>query len=492
MNEKIKQKSITKNLVVNGIKTLMTLLFPLITFPYASRVLGTAGIGKVNYAGSIISYFSLFAALGIGVYAIREGARIRDQKEKFALFAREMLIINLATTLLTYLALAAFLCLPILKGYKPLLIVHAVGIMFTTIGIDWLFVIEEEYVYIAKRAILFQCVSVALLFLLVRDSGDYLWYAALTVISGGGSAFLNLWYSRKLVKWKTPGKLHFRRHMKPILLIFGTTVASSVYLSMDTTMLGAMLGDDATGIYTAAVKINTIIGNLLGIISSTILPRVSYYIANGMETEYQKLMKKSMDMLLMIAMPAAIGMMCTSDILILFFSGSDFLAGDTAAKILSAKLVVGAINRILAYQICTPYKKDKEVLIATVSGAVVNLAANAVLIYFVGVTGAAIATLVSEIVVWLVLTRYSRQVFQTRMLYTRGPLYLLFSLWFFGVRYLMDSLSSHMLLVLVGTVGVCVIGYVVILFVIRDPYCKELMGYVNNRIHRKTKGDHHE
>ena len=98
-----KQKSITVNLVANGIKTLMTVIFPIITFPYASRVLGAAGIGKVNYATSIISYFSLIAALGISTYAIREGARIRDDKQRFNTFAKEMLHINLCTTLISYI-----------------------------------------------------------------------------------------------------------------------------------------------------------------------------------------------------------------------------------------------------------------------------------------------------------------------------------------------------------------------------------------------------
>ena len=95
---KKKQKSIKINLIMNTIKTLMSLIFPLITFPYASRILGATGIGRVNYASSIVSYFSMFAALGISTYAVREGARIRDDKEKFSKFSREMLNINLCTT----------------------------------------------------------------------------------------------------------------------------------------------------------------------------------------------------------------------------------------------------------------------------------------------------------------------------------------------------------------------------------------------------------
>lgn len=483
---KIKQKSISINLIANGTKTLMSVLFPLITFPYASRVLGASGIGKVNYATSIISYFSMFAALGITTYAVREGARIRDDKEKFSKFAKEMLYINLFTTVLAYAALLIFLCLPILKNYKLLLVILSGTIVFTTIGMEWLFIIREEYAYITKRAVLFQFVSLILLFLLVRSKDDYGWYAALTVISSGGSAVLNLIYSRKLVNWRQKSVMEYKKHLKPILLIFGTSVASSIYMTMDTTMLGAMNGDTATGIYTAAVKINTVISTLIGTISSTILPRVSYYIGNGLKEEYKKLMKASMDVLMMIAMPVSIGMMCTSDILILIFSGAEFLPGSLAAKILSAKVVVGAVNRVLAYQICIPYKRDKEVLISTSGGAVFNLIANALLIPIWGVNGAAIATLFSEIVVVLILTMYTYKYFPVRLLYARGPVYFAASIWFFLCRYLMNQLFDNSILVLGSTVVICALGYFAILVIIKDPYLKEFMRGFIERIKKLT------
>ena len=473
MSDKVmKQKSITINLIANGIKTLMSVLFPLITFPYASRVLGAAGIGKVNYASSIISYFSLFAALGISTYAVREGSQIRDDKERFNKFAKEMLNINLVTTFLSYICLTIFLFLPILADYKNLLIIFSIGIVFTTIGMEWLFIIKEEYAYITKRAILFQFVSLVLLFLLVRSKEDYIWYASLTVISSGGSAILNFFYSRKFVNWRKKYHCEYRKHIKPILLIFGTSLASSIYMTMDTTMLGAMKGDTSTGIYTAAVKINSVINTLLNTISATILPRVSYYIGNGLKNEYRELMKVSTDILFMIAMPIAIGMICTSDILIVLFSGTEFISGSFAAKILSVKLIIGAVNRILAYQICIPYKKDKEVLISTVAGAAFNLLANVVLINFFDVSGAAIATLCSELIVFCVLTVYIRPFFETYSLYKRMPVYFCGSIWFLAVREVVDICITDIVLKLVVTICICGLGYFIFLIIIKDPYLK--------------------
>ena len=480
----MRQKSMTVNLIANGIKTLMSVLFPLITFPYASRILGASGIGKVDYARSIIAYFALMASLGIGTYAVREGARIRDNKEKFDKFAQEILHINLVTTGIAYVFLFIFLRLPILQEYHQLLIISGASILCTTVGMEWLFTIKEEYQYITIRAILFQILSLVLMFLLVRSHKDYAWYAALTVISSGGSAIMNLFYSRRFVTWRNKKKCEYRKHLKPIFLIFGTSLASSIYMHMDTTMLGAIQGDVATGIYSAAVKVNAIVGTLIGTISATILPRVSYYIGNDMKKEYEGLMKVSMDILLLISVPAAIGMMCTSDILILLFSGEEFMSGTTAAKILSARVIVGAVNRVLAYQVCTPYKKDKEVLVSTGGGAAFNLIANVILIPIYGVTGAAIATFFSEIVVFLILMYYSGKILDVKRFYHRGIIYLIGSIPFFGIRLLAGLYCKNIVLVLGITVLGSMLLYFGILLIVRDPY---LSAYKNKVLNKRPK-----
>jgi O-antigen/teichoic acid export membrane protein len=478
----MRQKSITVNLIANGIKTLMSVLFPLITFPYASRILGSVGIGKVGYASSIITYFSLLASLGISTYAVREGARIREDKEKFNKFSREILNINLFTTMISYILLFIFLSLPILQNYKKLLVIFSIGIVFTTIGMEWLFIIKEEYSYITKRAILFQLISLVFLFFTVKSKNDYYWYAALTVISGGGSAVLNLFHSRKFVDWKQKYTYEYKIHLRPIFLIFGTSLASSIYMTMDTTMLGAMKGDSAVGVYTAAVKINLVVSTLIGTISSTILPRVSYYIGNGLKKEYEKLLRSSMDVLLMISIPAAVGMMCTSDILILLFSGKEFLSGSTAAKILSARVAIGAVNRVLAYQICTPYKKDKEVLISTVGGAVFNLVANIVLIPLIGVNGASVATFFSELIVFFILMHFASGIVKVKNLFQRLPVYLGASIWFFVVRWGVDVLVKGQLTRLFITISICVSGYFLILLFAKDPYLQEYVNRIKNKV----------
>lgn len=98
----MKKKSLGVNALLNSIRSILNILFPIITFPYVSRVLKVRGIGIYNFSNSIVSYFLLVAALGISTYAIREGAKLRDNKRKISKFVSEVFTINLCSTLISY------------------------------------------------------------------------------------------------------------------------------------------------------------------------------------------------------------------------------------------------------------------------------------------------------------------------------------------------------------------------------------------------------
>ena len=180
----IRQKSLKKNALFSSIKSVMNIIFPIISFPYASRILLPEGIGSVNVANSIIEYFLLIADLGIGTYAAREAARIRDNKYELSKLTREILFFNFITTTIAYLLLIiSLLFINRLSDYRLLLIICSTKILFSTIGIGWLYTAQEDYGYITIRHIAFQIISLILLFTLVKSKEDYLIYAGIGVFS---------------------------------------------------------------------------------------------------------------------------------------------------------------------------------------------------------------------------------------------------------------------------------------------------------------------
>jgi O-antigen/teichoic acid export membrane protein len=204
-------RSVKANYLFNLINSASQLLFPLITFPYASRIMMADGIGQVNFFQSIISYISLFTCLGIPMYAIREIAKVRDNLEKMTRTTVEILLLHAFLTLFGYIIVAA-ICMTVAKVQTdiPLFLILSVSIFFTAIGCEWFYQGIEDFKYVAIRGIVVKTVSVLLLFLLVKSKEDILWYGAYTVFGVLGGNIFNFIRLRKYLHRDFVGfsKLH--------------------------------------------------------------------------------------------------------------------------------------------------------------------------------------------------------------------------------------------------------------------------------------------
>lgn len=186
-------KSIKENFVMNSVLTMSSFIFPLITFPYISRVLLPVGTGKVSFATSLISYFTMISQLGIPTYGIRSCAKVRDNKDELTKTAQELLIINIFMSVFSYALL--FICLltiPRLQEEKLLFVVISANIMLTAIGMEWMYKALEKYSYITIRSIIAKFIALGAMFLLVHSKEDYIVYGAISVFAAAFSNILNL------------------------------------------------------------------------------------------------------------------------------------------------------------------------------------------------------------------------------------------------------------------------------------------------------------
>lgn len=398
----MKKKSLTKNAVLNVIKSLMAIIFPLITFPYVSGVLGVENIGRYNFSLSVISYYLMVAALGISTYAIREGAALRGDRQALSEFSSEILTLNLWSTLVAYILLGiSIAAIPKFRDYYDLLLVFSVEILFTTIGVEWVFTIFEEYTYITIRRIAFQLLSLVLLFIFVKKPDDVIIYAAITVCANAGANFFNLIFKRKYVDIRLKRHINLKKHLKPILIIFASTIAIKVYTGSDTVMLGFMLGESGdyyVGLYSVAIKVYNLIRPLITAVTVVAVPRLSAYVADNETDKVKETTSKIFNILLILALPAAVGIFMISDKIILLLSNSSFLSADLSLKLFCAAIIFSTLSAFCNNCIMIPHKKEKQFLIVTIASAVINIILNAVLIPFYDITGAAIATVVAEFI----------------------------------------------------------------------------------------------
>lgn len=394
--------SLKKNVVLNFVKTFMSIIFPLITFPYASRILGPAGVGKVNFATSIVSYFSMIATLGISGYGIREAAKRRDDKESLSQFSQEILAINTISTIVAYILLIAVTAfVPKLQSYKILIYICGISVAFTTLGMDWLYTATENFLYITVRACAFQTISLILLFLLVRNSEAYYFYAAITVFASVGSNICNFIHSKKIISLKPKHKLDLKKHLSPILVLFALSVTSSIYNMLDTTMLGFLASDQDVGIYTAATKVNRLTVSLVTSVGTVLLPRLAYAYERKHD-EFQNLIQKSIDLILLMAAPACIGLFILAEPTILVLSGENYAGAVPVMQIMNPIIIALGISNFTGVQLFLTLRKEKWTLYSDIWGAAVNFVLNYILIKKYGALGAAIASVCAESVVTIV------------------------------------------------------------------------------------------
>ena len=177
-----KEKSIKKNAAINALLQIANIIFPLITFPYVSRVLLVEANGRLNFCANIISYFTLFATLGLSTYGIKAVARRRNNKDELSKTVQELLIINIFTTVLTIIVLIlSILFIPRFNKEWILLLIYSVNIILNVAGLSWLYTGLEEFSYITKRSIVFKFLGVLLMFVFVHSPDDYIIYAIITV-----------------------------------------------------------------------------------------------------------------------------------------------------------------------------------------------------------------------------------------------------------------------------------------------------------------------
>lgn len=481
----MKQKSLKKNAIYNIIRNLMNIIFPIISFPYASRILMPEGMGKVNFANSIIEYFSLIALLGIKTYASRECAKIRDDKEKLSKTAKEILIINGISTVVSYILFAiALLVVPKFSGYRILLVVCSAKILFLTMGMDWLYTANEEYRYIAVRSVFFQIASLVFLFTFIKGPEDYILYGAMGVFSSVGSNVCNIVHSRKYINIFRKTEIELKKHIKPVLIFFGENLAVKIHTALDSVMLGFLLTDESVGYYSAANKISLLVRQLIQAIFQSLMPRTSYYLQKNEKEKYNQMMEKAMNVVFFFSMPAAFGLFILGEPIIILFSGNRYLPALAAIKIIVPTIVICSFNSFLNNLILIPSKKEKILLLAQCIGAVSNVILNTVFIPIWGVSGAALSTFFVELAITILSFYYSFKYINIRKLLQSFFESLLAALIMTAVIYFAcHNIENHAIQTVVSiAVGAAV--YAVVMILMKNTTAMLIISMLKKRIKR--------
>ena len=490
----LEKSSLKRNFIMNAILTMSSFIFPLISFPYVSRILLPEGTGKVSFATSLIAYFVMFAQLGIPTYGVRACARVRDDKEKLSRTAHELLIINLVMTAVSYAVLAlALIFVPRLRQERLLYIVVSFTIFFTTIGMEWLYKALEQYTYIAVRSIAFKVVALVAMFVLVREKEDYVIYGGISILASSASYVTNFFHARRYIFMKPLGGYQFRPHLKAVMVFFAMSCASTIYTNLDTVMLGFMDTDTTVGYYNAAVRIKNILVSIVTSLGTVLLPRASYYVEHKLWDQFRDITRKALNFVFVAATPMMLYFILFARDGIYLLSGPEYAGAVLPMQIAMPVLLFVGISNILGIQILVPMGRELSVLWSIVAGAVVDLVLNALLIPRFGAAGAATANMVAEgavMVVQLVMLRKEVLPSMKKIQYWKIGLALAAgvaaSWWVNGLDLSRwgQTLGSFLSLALSAVLFFAAYGLT--LLVAREPLVRQVLGQILGKLKRRS------
>ena len=393
-------KSIKINSILNAFRMGLTVLVPLITFPYTSRIFLAEGTGKLNFCSSYTGVLALFASLGIYTYGIREGTIVRNDRNKLPRLSKELFIINSFSTIVSYLffLVSLFLFSEINKD-AILMLIYSINIISTGIGVDWIYGVEEDYVYITSRQIVMQLFQIVSLFIFVHSYNDIYIWAIITVCCSTVCNFVNIVHSRKYIDI-FPLKIfentkRISCHFKPVIILFSTQLASKVYTYIDTVVLGFMSSNYSVGIYSAAIKINSILITCIVAMYPVFMPKIIIFLEDDKE-KFLNYIRYIFKILWAIVLPIVAGLIMVSNSVIYIVAGNGFNDAIVTMKILAPIILITTISNGIYSFYFIPQRKEKYVLYCTIVAAVINLIATLVLVPIYNENGAAFGSLISE------------------------------------------------------------------------------------------------
>jgi len=464
---------VIKNYLYNLSYQILTIILPIITVPYVTRIFTSEDLGNYGFYNSIVSYFSLFAMLGIGIYGTKQIAAARNVSSTFwNIYAIQLT----ASILALFVYVITLVSIPKMSGMVPIIL----GIVLLTkmIDISWLFTGKEDFKKITLRNTMVKVAGVISIFTFIKSSEDLYLYIFLIVIFDFLGQFVMWIPAKKFIKRPSFDTKIIKKNLHPIVLLFLPQVAISLYVVLDRTLLGLLGSYSDVGIYEQGQKLTSILLTVVSSLGAVMLPRVANLLSERKEKEAQNMVRFSFILYNLIIFPMIFGLIAINEIFVKLFLGQNFQDVKYVLYIIVFNIMFIGWMNILGYQVLVVRNKNKEFMLSTTIPAIVSVAVNIAVIPFFGYIGASITSVVVEFLVFAIQWYYSRNIINKNLLFNKDLAKIICSsLVMFGV-----VMTCKMILGLDGIIGLIIylavggISYLGMLFLLRTVNIKEMKG----------------
>ena len=475
------KKSIARNYIYNLIYQMLTILLPLVTTPYLSRVLGAEPIGIYGYTISIVTYFVLFGTLGISMYGQRETAYKGDNKAERSKVFWELIIIR---TITLSISMLLFYMIYGRTGeytiYYRILLIQLVANLF---DISWLFQGIEEFEKTVVRNLVVKLLSLILIFTVIKTPNDLWKYFAIYV----GAELLGnitLWfYLPQYIEKVSIKKLDLKKHIKPVISLFLPQIAIQIYTVLDKTMIGVITKDMVeVGYYEQAQKIIKLLMTIATSLGTVMMPRIAATYSKGNKEKVREYMNTSFSFIMLLAFPLMFGIISVANKFVPLFYGNGYEKVIPIMCIISPIIIFIGLSNVTGTQYLLPTKQQNKYTISVVMGAVVNFILNIILIKKYASIGASIATVVAEFCVTLSQFILIRKNIKFKEVIPIIYKYIIASIVMFIASMVVGCCITNNILSIFIQILVSVIIYLGVLIIMKDKMIDEGINIVKKKI----------
>ena len=464
---------VIKNYLYNLSYQILTIILPIITVPYVTRIFTSEDLGNYGFYNSIVSYFSLFAMLGIGIYGTKQIAAARDVSSTFW----NIYVIQVAASILALLVyIIVIYSIAQMSGIIPLIL--SITLFSKMIDISWLFTGKEDFKKITLRNTMVKVAGVISIFTFIKSSEDLYLYIFLIVIFDFLGQFVMWIPAKKFIKHPSFDTKIIKKNLHPIVLLFLPQVAISLYVVLDRTLLGLLGSYSDVGIYEQGQKLTSILLTVVSSLGAVMLPRVANLLSERKEKEAQNMVRFSFILYNLIIFPMIFGLIAINEVFVKLFLGQNFQDVKYVLYIIVFNIMFIGWTNILGYQVLVVRNKNKEFMLSTTIPAFVSVAVNIAVIPFFGYIGASMTAVIVEFLAFTIQWYYSRNIINKNLLFNKDLAKIICSsLVMFGA-----VMTCKMILGLDGIIGLIIylavggISYLGMLFLLKTVNIREMKG----------------
>ncbi|WP_054199119.1 flippase [Clostridium baratii] len=473
---------VIKNYLYNLMYQLMVILLPIITIPYISRVLGVDGIGEYALTSTYAQYFVFLGMMGLSIYSSREIAYVRDSSQKLNEVFWELNFLRFITVGISFVIYLSIFIILVNNNSKLIYMIQSLVIISAFFDISWLFIGIENFKKIAIRNMIVKIIGVLFIFLLIKDNSQ-VWLYALII---GGTQLIGqivMWFDLPSeIKFKKPKKINMIKHLKNSIKLFIPQIAISVYSMLDKIMLGGMTNEAEVGLYDNSQRIIKILIVVVTTLATVTLPKMaSLYKKNEMK-KFEENVYKSFSFVSFIALPMALGLAAITNSFVPWFFGAGFDGIKPLFYIGALLMITLAWSSILGNQILISIKREKQFTISVVSGAILNVIINLILISKYYSIGTMISSVLAEYCGMFLMLYFSRDILEIKKLFKFVPRYTISSFIMFFIIYpigifLNESIVTTAIQILLG-----IFIYIIIMILLKDENLQQGLNFIKSII----------